>query len=323
MRPHRHRRELQVLDALTASPDVWSRTVLIVHFDENDGFFDHVPPPAPPSYTAYHADPSLARFAGKSTVDASDDNLGDDVGGITSTLPYRHHPYGMGPRVPLYVLSPWSRGGWVNSQIFDNTSPIRFIEQRFGVHEPNIGPWRRAVAGDLTSCFDFSDPNHSGVMSRLPSTIALDAKSRTLHRTTTPATPPTPTLPVQEIGTRRSRALPYELYSSASVPPGGNTIELVFANSGDVAAVFHVYDRRDLDALPRRYTVARGKQLSDVWSAAADNGEYDLWVLGPVGYHRHFTGTKVNGGANPEVQIDYDRSDGTLSLKVRNTGTAA
>lgn len=42
----------EVLNALTARPEVWSKTVLIVNFDENDGFFDHAPPPAPPSLTA-------------------------------------------------------------------------------------------------------------------------------------------------------------------------------------------------------------------------------------------------------------------------------
>ena len=39
----------RVLDAVTANPRVWSRTVLLVMYDENDGFFDHVPPPAPHS----------------------------------------------------------------------------------------------------------------------------------------------------------------------------------------------------------------------------------------------------------------------------------
>jgi phospholipase C len=312
----------EVLDALTANPEVWSKTVLILHFDENDGFFDHVPPPAPPSYATYDADPSLARFAGKSTVDASDDYLGDDVGGITSTLPYRHHPYGMGPRVPMTIVSPWSRGGWVNSQVFDHTSTIRFIEKRFGVHEPNIGAWRRAVAGDLTSCFDFRNPNDSTVTSLLPPTATLDAKSRTLKKTTTPVAPATPTLPVQESGVRRSRALPYALHTNASVPLASDEVELAFANSGDVAAVFHVYDRRHLDALPRRYTVEPGKPLSDVWNVAADGGAYDLWVLGPAGYHRHFTGTRATSGANPEIEVAYDGNGGKLSLTVQNTGTA-
>jgi hypothetical protein len=68
---------------------------------------------------------------------------------------YHGEPVGLGFRVPMLIVSPWTRGGWVNSQVFDHTSVLRFLERRFGVAEPNIGPWRRAVCGDLTSAFDF------------------------------------------------------------------------------------------------------------------------------------------------------------------------
>ncbi|MGC3526624.1 alkaline phosphatase family protein, partial [Pseudomonas aeruginosa] len=73
---------------------------------------------------------------------------------------YRNQPNGLGPRVPMYVISPWSKGGWVTSQVFDHTSVIRFLEQRFGVMEPNISAWRRAVCGDLTSAFNFANPKN-------------------------------------------------------------------------------------------------------------------------------------------------------------------
>jgi phospholipase C len=73
-------------------------------------------------------------------------------------------PYGVGIRVPMVVISPWSKGGWVNSQVFDHTSLIRFIERRFGPQYPgiiegNITKWRRSVSGDLTSAFNFRSPN--------------------------------------------------------------------------------------------------------------------------------------------------------------------
>ncbi len=162
----------RVLDALTANPAVWSRTALIVNFDENDGLFDHVPPPAPPSYLHWDADPAKAQLAGASTVDTRDEYLGDEDGGVKSVDAYRHRPWGLGPRVPMYVISPWSKGGWVNSQVFDQTSTIRFIETRFGVKEPNISAWRRAVTGDLSSCFDFATPNDADLVRRLPETAA-------------------------------------------------------------------------------------------------------------------------------------------------------
>ena len=64
----------------------------------------------------------------------------------------------------MIVVSPWSKGGFVNSQLFDHTSVIKFLEARFGnghndLIETNITPWRRAVVGDLTTAFDFERPD--------------------------------------------------------------------------------------------------------------------------------------------------------------------
>ncbi|MFV4677367.1 alkaline phosphatase family protein, partial [Mycobacterium tuberculosis] len=70
--------------------------------------------------------------------------------------PLRGRPYGLGPRVPMYVLSPWTRGGRVFSEVADHTSVLRFMEARFGVAEHNITPWRRAICSDLVGAFDFS-----------------------------------------------------------------------------------------------------------------------------------------------------------------------
>jgi phospholipase C len=321
----------KVLDALTANPDVWSKTVLIVNFDENDGFFDHMAPPAPPSYVTWSADPSQARLAGASTVDASDEYLGDADGGIATVDPYRHRPYGLGPRVPLYVISPWSKGGWVNSQVFDQTSTIRFIEKRFGVFEPNISPWRRAVTGDLTSCFNFATPNDADLVSTLPDTTARDLASRALGKTTVPPVAPVPVLPVQAQGVKPSRALPYVLHATATVVPSATSlaavaVHIAFANLGTQAAVFHVYDRNNLAAIPRRYTVEAGKSLVDTWAPAAA-GAYDLWVLGPNGFHRHFTGNARRvasaGQPNPEVVLSYDAAGRQLRVQLTNTGPVA
>jgi phospholipase C len=319
-----------VLDALTANPDVWSKTALIINFDENDGFFDHVPPPAPPSYVTYNADPSQAVLAGASTVDISDDYLGDDDGGFPSVDPYKHHPWGLGPRVPMYIVSPWSKGGWVNSQVFDHTSTLRFVERRFGVAESNISPWRRAVSGDLTSCFNFATPNDDKIT--LPDTAALDAKSRTLTKTTTPTVAAMPSLPVQADGpVRPSRALPYVLQVTSAIVPntttaGATQVGLRFGNAGTVAAVFHVYDRLRLQDIPRRYTVEPGKELAGSWTPAA-SGSYDLWVLGPNGFHRHVTGNARRaasaGQPNPDVALSYDAGASQLVIKLSNSGPVA
>jgi len=313
-----------VLDALTANPDVWSKTVLLLMFDENDGFFDHVPPPAVPSYIRWDADPAQAVLAGASTVDtAAEYHARKSDEGLDSDL-FLHRPHGLGPRVPMFVISPWSKGGWVNSQVFDHTSVIRFLEQRFGVMEPNISPWRRAVCGDLTSAFDFVTPDNSAAfLHTLPDTAAAAARAHALLTTTTPAPPELPDLPTQASGIRPSRALPYALHVNASVHPDTVSIDLVFANTGRAASVFHVYDRRHLDRIPRRYTVEAGKQLTGNWLTSDDAGVYDLWVLGPNGFHRLFTGNASATAAMPEIAVIYDAINGNVSSRLHNTGTAA
>jgi len=113
----------QKLDAIASNPDVWAKTAFILCYDENDGMFDHVPPPYAPAGTA-----------------------DEFVDGLN---------IGLGFRTPTTIVSPWTAGGFVCSEVFDHTSLIRFIEARFAVYEPNISAWRRQTCGDLTSAFRF------------------------------------------------------------------------------------------------------------------------------------------------------------------------
>jgi phospholipase C len=291
----------RVLDCLTADPKVWARTVLLVMFDENDGFFDHMPPPSPPLRDAD------GRTHGASTIDTSGEyHLVRNPSEAPAERPdLMGRPYGLGPRVPLYVLSPWSRGGWVNAEVFDHTSVIRFCEARFGVAEPNISPWRRAVCGDLTSCFDFESPNAAVVP--MPSTGEAAARAAALPKRTTPPIPGQPAAPLQATGTRPSRALPYAL-DAALV--GLDPARVAFRNTGKAGAVFHVYDRLRLDAPPRRYTLAAGADLADEWPS----GPFDLFILGPNGFHRSY----ASGG----VAIELVDVGAKVRLRVTNTGEA-
>lgn len=311
----------QVLDALTVNPTVWSKTALFLMFDENDGFFDHVPPPSVPSYM----DAAQTIMAGASTVSTAGEYHNFKSNESSDSVDLMGRPYGLGPRVPMYVISPWSKGGWVNSQVFDHTSVLRFVEQRFGVMEPNITPWRRAVCGDLTTAFNFVNPDAAPFVGQLPPTKALADRARALGDTTTPPTPALPELPLQDSGTRPSRALPYELHVSARVNLPAAQVSLIFANTGNAAAVFHVYDRLHLDQTPRRYTVEAGKQLTDMWLVGGNSGAYDLWVIAPNGFHRHFTGNTnaTQNTANPEIQVCYDIVNGNVYAKFYNTGTVA
>ena len=307
-----------VLDALTANPDTWAGTVFFQTFDENDGLFDHFPPAAPPSY---NADGTLA---GKATLalpghyfdDHEDKYLSrdDSISGTT-------RPFGLGPRVPMYVVSPWSKGGWVSSEVFDHTSVGQFLEQRFGVTIPAISPWHRSVCGDMTSCFDFSKgadaafpdlPDVSG------STAILDT-----HLQRPKALPPrAPQELFQEKGIRRSRALPYVLHVDARIDADGKAIMLDFINEGAAGAVFHVYDKNDLDRIPRRYTVEAGKRIDDHWVVGTD-GTFDLWVLGPNGFHRAFRGTLADAARAPTMTARYNVRRRALALAFVNDGGEA
>lgn len=305
----------EVLDALTANPEVWSRTVFFQTFDENDGLFDHAPPPAPPSY---RPDGSVA---GKATLKLDGEYFDDHEDKYTSrddntTGPTR--PWGLGPRVPMYVVSPWSRGGWVSSEVFDHTSVGQFLEKRFGVTIPGISPWHRSVCGDLTSCFDFTQGNDAA----FPALPDVSAASTILadHLTRPKILPPrAPQELFQEAGIRRSRALPYVLHVDAV--PGSEGLALTFINEGQVGTVFHVYDKHRLDQLPRRYTVEAGKSLSDTWTANGE-GRFDLTVLGPNGFMRGFTGNIAQAAASPLVTARYDAAGRALRLRLKNAGSA-
>ena len=315
----------QVLQALTSNPDVWSRTVLFLNFDENDGYFDHMPPPAVPSVIAWHADPAQRVLAGASTVDVGGEyhqHLKDyHQRALEQSLLYR--PYGLGPRVPMLVISPWSRGGWVNSQVFDHTSVIRFMEQRFGVQEPNISAWRRAVCGDLTSAFDFARPDTSPLPG-WPSTQEAAARAAALPQRVMPALPVQGEPPRQSPGTRPSRALPYQLLVHGSVQSQHRSMELSLVNQGSAAAVFHVYDRNNPAHIPRRYTVEASQQLVDRWPWAQRGAAYDLWILGPNGFHSQFAGPAVMPSrAQPEFKVRYNLEQCHLELHMVNPGTAA
>ena len=125
------------IDALASNPEVWAKTVFILSYDENDGLFDHVVPPTPPAGTP-------DEFV---TLTSQTGTAGDGL------------PIGLGFRVPCIIVSPWTVGGYVCSELADHTSQLKFLELITGVQEPNISAWRRQTVGDLTSAFRFNQPN--------------------------------------------------------------------------------------------------------------------------------------------------------------------
>ncbi len=163
----------QILSALWSNKSLWARSVFIVHYDENDGLFDHVPPPAPELGTA---DEFVA-----------------------------HMPVGLGFRVPCLIISPFTRGGYVCSETFDHTSTLRLIETRWGVEVANLSAWRRATCGDLTAAFGFGEPPRLDLPT-LPETSAAVARAEEEAMTLPAPVPPSAeTMPSQEPGTRPRR----------------------------------------------------------------------------------------------------------------------
>ncbi|MET8433500.1 phosphocholine-specific phospholipase C [Streptomyces sp900116325] len=294
-----------VYRALAAGPEVFDSTVMFLNYDENDGFFDHVPPPAPPANTA-----------------------GEFLNGV---------PYGLGFRVPMLVMSPWTRGGWVSSEVFDHTSVLRFLEtwtSAIGKPAacPNISAWRRKVTGDLTGVFDFAHPVY-GVPS-LPSTDKVIGIG-TCAPLPNPA-PQTNALPAQEPGTRPARALPYQT--------NGNLDRLEFGTAGKIlawfsmanqgapaksAAHFSIQPTAYRSTEPWQYTVDAGGTASDYFNIGTGygDGKYDITMTGPNRFLRRFTGDATKAGKSLEVAARYAAAPDTgriaIWFRLSNASTAA
>ncbi len=293
----------QIVDILVSNPDLFSKTVLIINYDEGDGSFDHMVPPFAPQSAAF----------GASTVD-----IHNEI--VTTSTP--NGPIGLGTRVPFLLISPWTKGGYVNSQVFDHTSVIQFIEKRFGVVEPNISAWRRTVAGDLTSAFNFSTPNEAPA--RLPSTDGFLPSVNELAGGSVNTFVPSPGqvivgLPEQEKGIRPARALPYELHVNGNVNTSTKVLLLEFRNTGRVGATFQVRSANPADNV-RMYTVEPHKSLTGSWNVGAN---YDLEVHGPNGFVRQFKGSTGATAGVLDVRSGYEKNDrGSVALRITNAGNA-
>lgn len=101
--------------------DYWSSTAILFTMDDFGGWYDHVPPPR-----QYGCDPQ--------------------------------HPYGLGFRLPLIVISPYAKPGYVFHEVAEQASIPRFIERIFGL-EPlsTLDPAAQdGQANDLLGAFDFT-----------------------------------------------------------------------------------------------------------------------------------------------------------------------
>ncbi len=329
----------EVIDILTQNPEVWKKTIFILNYDENDGYFDHVPPFVPPDPYKQHS--------GKVSegIDPYPEYLNKSQEWMKTKEPSksdREGPIGLGFRVPLVIASPWSRGGWVNSEVFDLTSPIRFLEHflhhktKKKIHCNEITAWRRNICGDLTSVFrpyngekieaptpvdriSYLETIHKAQFKDLPSGFTKLSEADVARINNDPRG--SDLIPEQEKGTRPACAIPYELYVDGKLSDDKKTFKIRFEAKKEVfgeksvGSPFIVFTP-NTELAPRNYAVAAGDSLTDEWTV---NGSYHLRVNGPNGFFREFTGSEQDPAI--DVLCAYEgrkQLTGNLELKIKN-----
>lgn len=331
----------EVLNILTENPEVWKKTIFILTYDENDGYFDHLPP-----FTA--PDPEDAQSGRCSTgIDTHQDYVtqsqADRLKGKPKD-PRRVSPIGLGYRVPFIIASPWSRGGYVNSEISDNTSTLMFLEKFLAkktakaIREENISAWRRTICSDLTSFFR----PYNGEKIIFPESIDKDKFVKSIYNAKFKEVPSLPEklseaeirqfdrnpyrfpkMPVQEAGIRPSNALSYELYVSGDVLPGQKKFQIKMKALNSVNAAsslgtpFTIYNQKEFQV--RNYAVKKGDELSDHFDILET---YHFSLYGPNGFFRSFKGEE----RDPEIELDCvferkrlqsDKFTGNIVLKLK------
>jgi phospholipase C len=279
---------------------VYAKTAFILNYDEGGQFVDHVWTPTPPR----------SAEDGKSTVTTAGELTIKEFESIPPG-----HPIGLGFRVPMVLISPWTRGHKVYSEVSDHTSVIKLIEQRFGVHCPNISPWRRAIVSDLTAAFDWQNPDYSWPASFPSTSKNLNQSQWECSNLPSPTIPTKQSMPVQEPGVRTSMPLPYEFVISAHSID--RQIQVTMKNSGTAGGAFQVYNWLNTSAVPKKYTVEAGKSLSDEWSLVdtPSSAAYNLSLYGINGFVRKFAGSTAALNTLQST-FEYDKVNAAVVVSV-------
>jgi phospholipase C len=317
----------EILDILTGNPDVWKKTIFIVTYDENDGYYDHLPPFSIPDNNK----PGTGKVSAGIETEIEHIRLADELKQGVPAKQAREAPIGLGFRVPMIIASPWSRGGKVCSEVFDHTSTLQFLEVFFShklkkkIEIENISRWRRTICGDLTSVFSPFDGGapgkirflkrdktvediYSAKFKEIPSISPLSdhAIKRAMEN------PVAHSVAEQEKGTRIACALPYELYVNGAVCDKKQLeISMTAANavfgSRAAGAPFTViapgvYNDEAGTAVARNWSfaVVPGDTLTYRWPLEAFEGSrYHILLNGVNGFFRSFKGS----AADPDISI--------------------
>lgn len=331
----------EVLDILTKNPEVWKKTIFVLNYDENDGYFDHVAPYVAPQM-------------GKPETGKCSDGIDTRVEHVTKAQikpndSRRESPIGLGFRVPMVIASPWTRGGWVNSEVFDHTSCLQFLEtflkKKTGktLKETNITEWRRTICGDLTSVFR----PYNGEKIVYPVSLDRNKTIQGIHaaqfkelphnfkeltgeeiKTVNKRPADFKAFPQQEKGKRRSCSLPYELHVNGKLNPNRNAFEILMQCGKGSGAPFNVVTHSaytEAGKAPEQmrawdFAVKPNDTVSYAWPLSNfDNDAYQLVLNGPNGFFREFAGSKND----PQVNITVlHGKNGDLEIELVNTDKA-
>ena len=345
----------EVLDILTKNPEVWKKTIFILTYDENDGYFDHIPPFSIPDNNK----PGTGKCSPGIDTEIEHVRLEHELKQGISAAQAREGAIGLGFRVPMIIASPWSRGGKVCSQLFDHTSTLQFLEtfvnQKFNksIQIENISRWRRTICGDLTAAFSpfdgspvpkipflernpFVEDIYSAQFRKEPSgykqltTQQIDAIKK---KNTTIAAE-------QEKGTRPSCALTYELMADSNINNVKKQVEIkmsagnrLFGNkaSGSPFTVYAPGKFKDengaVDILRTwSFAVAAGGSITYGWPLEAfENGQYHLQLHGPNGFYREFKGAGNDPALNFTFEYELNenkKATGNIIIEIGNNDLA-
>lgn len=278
-----------VLQTLFSNPGLWRTTALFITYDEHDGFFDHQLPPYPEA----------------SVTD-------EYIGGL---------PIGPGTRVPMLICSPWTRGGYVDSNVYDHTSMLQFLAVWSGVKPANVTPWRASVTGDLTTAFDFRHPDFS--IPKIPTLDQTWALTQLSSGSTAPPAEGAQKMPTQEPGTRPHRPTNYQLHADVTVDRTTSRVTAALTNTGQVGASFSIYPDAYLPFTATPVTVQPHAPGSHVWNATLTGGKYAFSVYGPDGFLTSFAGTVVPAGrsAGPVPVVTTALESSVVEIRLANDGT--
>jgi phospholipase C len=349
----------EILDILTQRPEVWKKTIFIVTYDENDGYFDHVVPFS----ICDNNIPGTGKCSAGIGTEVEQVRLAHELKQGVSEKQAREAPVGLGFRVPMLIASPWSRGGKVCSEVFEHTSTLQFLETFFNkklnkkLHFENISQWRRTISGDLTAAFspfNTTTPakqiflNQQRVVENINNArfknVPAGFQKITADGVTAFKNHKRPLSLYQEKGTRPSCALTYELLADGQWQHDQQQLSLkmqaakgIFGENAS-GAPFRVYTnlpyQEEKEGSPASgrswaFAVAAGDTLQYQWPLKAFvNGAYHLHLHGPNGFYREFKGSAQHPQLN--IQLAYETSGklkkkatGNLAFRITNTGSTA